>query len=83
MHVLGGSGLALPGADNRLPTLGDVGHNELPTMSVAVAFRLFGLGGPVGRLPMALWAVAGLAALWWLLRRLASPRAGSYAAWTK
>jgi hypothetical protein len=80
VHVLGAPWLALPGAENRLPTLGDVGQNELPVMSVAVAFRLLGLGGGVGRLPMALWGLAGVAVLWAWLRRVASPRAGTYAA---
>lgn len=80
IHVLGATGLALPGAENRIPTLGDVGRNELPVMSIAVAFRLLGLKGWVGRLPMALWGLGGLAVLWLWLRRMVSARAGTYAA---
>ncbi|MCS6901418.1 MAG: glycosyltransferase family 39 protein [Myxococcales bacterium] len=80
VHVWKAPWLELPGAENRLPTLGDVGQNELPVMSVAVAFRLLGLGGGVGRLPMALWGLVGVVALWAWLRRMASTRAGSYAA---
>jgi hypothetical protein len=80
VHLLGAPGLALPDAENRLPTLGDVGQNELPVMSVAVALRLLGLAPWSARLPMALWGIAGVLALWAWLRRAAPGRAGAYGA---
>lgn len=79
IHVLHAPWLTLPGAENQLPTLGDVGQNELPVLSIAVAYRLLGLGAWTGRFPMALWGFAGVVVLWAWLRRMASPRAATYA----
>jgi uncharacterized protein (TIGR02266 family) len=80
IHVFGAGSLSLPGAENRIPTLGDVGRGELPITSIALAFRLFGLGEVAGRLPMALWGIAGLCALWLWLGRMSGRRAGTYGA---
>ena len=51
---------------------------ELPTTSVALFFRLFGLSEAAGRLPMGLWGAVGLAALHMLLRRLSTLRTATY-----
>jgi hypothetical protein len=78
IHVFGAQNLALAGAENRIPTLGDLGRNELPITSMALSFRLFGLSEWAGRLPLALWGLGGIVALWAWLRRMVSPRAATY-----
>ena len=79
IHVYGAKDLVWAGAENRLPTLGDLGRGELPIDAMALSFRLFGMGAVSGRLPLALFAIGGLVALWLWLRRMVSPRAGTYA----
>ena len=79
VNELGASWLALGDADNTRPTLGDIGHGELPVMMMAFAFRLFGLAPWVARLPMALAGVAAIAALWAWLARAVAPRAATLA----
>jgi dolichyl-phosphate-mannose-protein mannosyltransferase len=81
LHLFGAPWLALPGAENRLPTLGDVGRGELPALAVALAQRAFGLGAFSARAPVAIAGALGLAALWLWVRRIAGPRAGAHAAW--
>jgi hypothetical protein len=78
INVYGASSLAWPSADNRLPTLGDLGRGELPIDAMALSFRVLGMGPVTGRLPLALFAIAGLVALWLWLRRTVAPRAGTY-----
>ena len=78
IHLFGAASLVLPGAENRIPTLGDLGRGELPITSMALSFRLFGLSELSGRLPMALWGIAGLLVLWMWLRRMVGVRAGTY-----
>jgi 4-amino-4-deoxy-L-arabinose transferase-like glycosyltransferase len=80
INVLGASSVALTGGDNSMPRLGDLGRNELPFDSIALGFRLFGLHEWSGRLPLALWGLVGVAALYWLLARLLDRRAGLYGA---
>jgi 4-amino-4-deoxy-L-arabinose transferase-like glycosyltransferase len=80
VNVYGAGGLALEAADNSMPKLGDLGRGELAFDSIALGFRLFGLHEWAGRLPLALWGVAGVLSLYWLLARLVDRRAGLYAA---
>ena len=79
IHLYGAASLAWPNAENRLPTLGDLGRGELPIDAMALSFRVLGMGPVSGRLPLALFALAGLVALWLWLRRTVAPRAGTYA----
>lgn len=72
--------LGLPGSDDSLPTLGDLGRMELPTTSVALFFRLFGLSEGAGRLPIAAWGSVGLAAVFFALKRFAGLRTAAYGA---
>jgi hypothetical protein len=80
LQVFGARSLVVVGAENSLPTLGDVGRMELGTTSIALSFRLFGLSEGAARLPMALWASVGLWALHTLLRRLSSLRTATFGA---
>ena len=43
VNVYGAGTLALDGADNSMPKLGDLGRGELAFDSIALGFRLFGL----------------------------------------
>ena len=80
VHVYGASSLELAGADNTMPKLGDLGRNELPFDAVALGFRLFGLHEWAGRLPLAIFGLIGVAALYLMLSRLLDRRAGVYGA---
>lgn len=80
VRVLGAHALALPNAVNTLPTLTDLRMGELPFTSMALGFRLFGLHDWSGRLMLAVWGLAGAAALFELLARLVDRRAGVYGA---
>jgi 4-amino-4-deoxy-L-arabinose transferase-like glycosyltransferase len=73
-------GLALDGADNSLPHLNDLGRPQLPFSSIALGFKLFGLHEWAGRLPLALWGIAGAIATYAFVARLFDRRAGVYAA---
>jgi hypothetical protein len=79
LNLLGGQHLALGGADNSLPIRADLGRGELPFTSVALGFRVLGLSAWAGRLPLALWLVASLAALYASLSALWSQRGALYA----
>jgi 4-amino-4-deoxy-L-arabinose transferase-like glycosyltransferase len=76
----GAERLAVPGANNSVPTLAELGKGQLPFSSVAVGFQLFGLHDWAGRLPIALWALAGIVATYLLVSRLADRVAAAYAA---
>lgn len=76
----GAEGLGLPGVDNSVPTLTELGKGQLPFSSVAVGFQLFGLSDWAGRLPLALWALAGIAATFVLVSRLYDRVAAAYSA---
>jgi 4-amino-4-deoxy-L-arabinose transferase-like glycosyltransferase len=78
VNAFGAASLSLPHAQNGLPTLTDLGMGELPFTSMALGFRLFGLADWSGRLPLALWVLAGALALGHLLARLVGPKAGLY-----
>jgi len=80
VNALGASDLVLEGAQNGMPTLGDLRANELPFDSIALGFKLFGLSEWAGRLPLVAWALGGIFALYSLLRRLVDPKAGLYGA---
>ncbi len=79
-HVFHAPSLEVPGAINVMPTLTDLRMGELPFTSMAVGFKLFGLHDWTGRLPLALWGLAGVAALYELLARVVDRRAGLYSA---
>lgn len=79
LNLLGGHQLALGGVDNTVPIRAELGRGELPFTSVALGFRVLGLSAWAGRLPLALWAVAGLLALYGALSRLGERRFALYA----
>src|SRR4030095_14607642 len=64
VRVLGARALEMPNAVNTLPTLSDLRMGELPFTSMALGFKLFGLHDWTGRLPLALWGLAGAAVLY-------------------
>lgn len=74
----GDSRLLAPG--DVAPTLGDLGMGELPFTAMALAFRAVGLGATAARLPVALFAVAGLLAVWAFCSRFTRPRVAAAAA---
>jgi hypothetical protein len=76
----GAEALRLPGANDSVPTLSELGKGQLPFSSVAIGFQLFGLSDWAGRFPLALWALAGMLATYWLVSRLADRVAAAYAA---
>lgn len=78
--VFGADGLALHDALNTVPTLGEIGRGELPFTSIAVGFRLFGLSAWAGRLPLAVWGLVGVVALFVLLARLVDRAAAAFGA---
>jgi 4-amino-4-deoxy-L-arabinose transferase-like glycosyltransferase len=80
LQLFHASDLALQGADNSLPHLNDLGRPELPFTSIALGFRLFGLHEWAGRLPLALWGLAGVLATYAFVARLFDRRTGVYAA---
>lgn len=78
-NLLGAHDLAVVGANNEVPTRGELGRGELPFTSIAAGFRVFGLHEWAGRLPLALWGVLGLLAMYLLVRRLADTRSAWFA----
>ncbi|MBV9948388.1 MAG: glycosyltransferase family 39 protein, partial [Myxococcales bacterium] len=80
LNLFHASGLALEGADASMPHLNDLGRPELPFVSIALGFKLFGLHEWAGRLPLALWGLAGVVATYAFVGRLFDRRAGAYAA---
>ncbi|MBN2195628.1 MAG: glycosyltransferase family 39 protein [Polyangiaceae bacterium] len=80
IHVLGAGGFVIDGADNTMMTRGALGSGELPYASIATGFWIFGLHDWAGRLPLALWALLGVVAIWMLVARLGDRRAATYAA---
>lgn len=79
VHAFGAADLARPGDPAGLPTLTDLGMGELPFTSMALSFRVFGFHEWSGRLPLALWGLAGAVCLYFFLQRLVSARAGFFA----
>ncbi|WP_437586649.1 glycosyltransferase family 39 protein [Sorangium sp. So ce1000] len=78
IHVFGARGLDLAAAPGPLPTLTDLGMGELGFTSMALGFRVFGLHDWAGRLPLALWGLAGALVLYEFLARLVDRKAGLY-----
>ncbi len=76
----GGPELALLDGPNDVPTMGDLARGQLPFTSVALGFRLFGLHEWAGRLPLAIWGIVGVGAVYVLLARLADRVAAAFAA---
>jgi 4-amino-4-deoxy-L-arabinose transferase-like glycosyltransferase len=79
LHLFHAGDLALQGADNSLPHLNDLGRPQLPFTSIALGFRLFGLHEWAGRLPLAMWGLAGVLATYAFVTRLFDRRTGVYA----
>ncbi len=80
LNVFGARGLYVDGADNSMMTLGGLGSGELPYTSAAAGLWCFGLHAWAGRLPLALWALLGVAATYALVARYEDRRAATYAA---
>jgi 4-amino-4-deoxy-L-arabinose transferase-like glycosyltransferase len=80
LTLLGAKSLAIEGANNSVPTLGELGRGQLPFTSVAAGFKLFGLHEWAGRLPLALWGIAGVLAIYALVSRLSDRIAGAFTA---
>jgi len=80
LNLFHASDLALTGADNTLPHLNDLGRPELPFTSMALGFKLFGLHEWAGRLPLAIWGIAGVVATYGFVARLVDRRAGLFSA---
>ena len=80
IHVWGAQSLQLADADNTMPTLELLGKGELPFTSIGAGFAAFGLHEWAGRLPLVFWALAGIAAIYWMLCRLMDEKAGAYGA---
>ncbi|HMR80723.1 MAG TPA: glycosyltransferase family 39 protein, partial [Polyangiaceae bacterium] len=76
----GGPDLALLDGPNDVPTMGDLARGQLPFTSVALGFRVFGLHEWAGRLPLAIWGIVGVGAVYVLLARLADRVAAAFAA---
>jgi hypothetical protein len=79
LNLLGGSHLAIPGADNSVPIRADLGRGELPFTSAALGFRCFGLSEWAGRIPLVSWSLLGLGALYAAASRLWERRTALYA----
>ena len=80
VSLFGATKLSLEGAENHLPYLNDLGRPSLPFLSVAAGFKLFGLSEWAGRMPLAVWGIAGVVATFAWVSRLVDRRAGFYAA---
>jgi len=80
VNAFGARHLALEGADNSMPKIGELGRGELPFDSIALGLRVFGLHDWAGRAPLVVWGLLGVGALYWLLSRLVDRRAGLYGA---
>ncbi len=79
IHMWGAKSLVLASADSSMPTLEMLGKGELPFTSIALGFATFGLREWAGRLPLALWALVGVLALYWFVKRMFDERAATYA----
>ncbi len=75
-----GADLQVAGAQNGMPTLSDLGAGELGFTSMAAGFATWGLHEFAGRLPLALWSLAGVLAVFAFVARAFSARAGMFAA---
>lgn len=82
IHLFHAKNLELPDALNVMPTLSDLKMGELPFTSMALGFKVFGLRDWTGRLPLAIWALAGIVVLHELLARLSGRKAALYGAVT-
>jgi 4-amino-4-deoxy-L-arabinose transferase-like glycosyltransferase len=80
LNLYGAGKLALDGADNSMPHLNDLARPELPFLSIAMGFKLFGLTEWAGRLPLALIGLAGVLSTYAFVARLFDKRTGAYAA---
>lgn len=80
VHAFGAEHLARPGDPASIPTSSDLGSGELGVTSIALSFSLFGVSDVAGRLPLALWGLAGVMSLHLLLSRTLGRRAGVFGA---
>lgn len=76
--LFGAANLAGSG-ENVVPTASELGRGELPFTTIALGLKLFGLSEWAGRLPMAIWGLAGAVATFWLVARLVDRVAASFA----
>jgi hypothetical protein len=72
-----GAALTRPGDPTGLPTLGDLGSGELPTVAMALSFRVFGYHDWAARLPALFFAVVAVLALHSALTFTSGSRAAS------
>ncbi len=79
IHLLGAEQLALPGSNNEIPTVEEVGRGELPVHSTALSLALLGLHDWAVRLPFALWALLGVAATLLVCWRLSGRKSALWA----
>src|SRR5262245_37901953 len=79
VHTFGAQHLARPEDVAVGPTLTDLGTGELAYTSMALSFRVFGFHEWAGRLPLALFAIAGAMSLYAVVHRLVGPRPAFYA----
>ena len=79
IHVFKAHSLDLASADASMPSLEMLGKGELPFTSIAAGFAAFGLHEWAGRLPLALWGLAGVLSLYWLIKRFLDEKAAAYA----
>ena len=80
INVFGAHGLALEGADNSMPQAGRSRARGAAIRLHCPRFSDLRPSRVVGRLPLALWGIAGVASLYWFLARLIDRRAGIYGA---
>lgn len=79
INLMNAPSLVLPGLDNRIPILSELGRGQLPFSSVALGFKVFGLHDWAGRLPLATWGLLGILACYVLVRRLLDRAAAPFA----
>lgn len=78
IHLLTPSEVTDNGAAG-IPTVEEVGHGELPLLTLAASIKLFGSHTWALRLPLLLWALLGLGALYQVCARLGSKRLAVFA----
>jgi 4-amino-4-deoxy-L-arabinose transferase-like glycosyltransferase len=77
IHLFGAEALAVPGSNNSIPTIEEVGRGELPVNAAAFSLALFGLSEWAVRLPMVAFATLGVLAVGLCCWRLSGLRAGT------
>jgi hypothetical protein len=78
LGLFGAEGFELAGAENHLPSRGELDRGELPFTSMALGLRLFGLVPWAARLALLAWAFIALLATYVLVRRLVDRSAAAF-----